>query len=131
MNREEFIEQQRLIIKRETHKTRKLLEEERFQIADECKIISKAFINQENDDMGLAMTISTRNKIHRIMDESLRALNNMDPNIDISRLKRLIPIHINQIKKMRGKEFYLEQKTFYEDLLYSIEYTIRLLKAFQ
>ena len=111
-----------------TNKVIQLTKEERWTIADECNEINKAYNNGEEVHFGVLVAISTRNKIHRMVYDALCKMRNFDEDVDISRLRRLIPIHLTQTKKL-GSGNYEINKRFYTDMLESLEHNLSWLRV--
>jgi hypothetical protein len=102
------------------------LTEERFEILENKNDLKHDFM-LENECFDLLVVVTTREKIHRYADQIMRQLKRLDTDIDMTRLRRLVRIHITQMKKMRTQNIEI-QITFYNDMLTSIEHTHRFLK---
>jgi hypothetical protein len=102
------------------------LTEERFEILENKNDLKHDFIFG-NECFDLLVVVTTREKIHRYADQIMRQLKRLNTDIDMTRLKKLVRIHITQMRKMRTHNIEL-QISFYEDMITSIEHTHRFLK---
>tara|TARA_Y100000114_G_scaffold42986_1_gene38352 strand:+ start:908 stop:1315 length:408 start_codon:yes stop_codon:yes gene_type:complete len=117
--RQKFIRVQLLTLKAKTIAVLRKVKEERFTIEDEQKELARRFINDEEDDMAMLMTVTVRQKIHAISYKALQDIRDWKiPNID--RLPRLVNIHLNQLKKMNAVHYDINKK-FYTEMLDSIQ----------
>jgi hypothetical protein len=128
--RKRYIALQRSLLKAKTIHVLRKVKEERFTIVDEKDELKRAYMNDEDVDFGMLMTITTRAKIH---EQSYKALQQIrDGEVpDIHRLPKLIKIHLKQLKKM-GTNYMDVNSKFYTDMLESIEqnaYWLRILKS--
>lgn len=104
------------------------LTEERFEILENKNDLKHAYIIDDNDEcFNLLVVVTTREKIHRFADKILRQLKRLDTDIDLTRLKRLVRLHITQMKKMRTRQIEI-QIQFYNDMIVQIEHTQRYIK---
>jgi len=128
--RRRYIALQRSLLKAKTIYVLRKVKEERFTIVDEKDELKKAYMNDEDVDLEMLMTVTTRAKIH---EQSYTALQKIrDGEIpDIERLPRLINIHLKQLKKM-GANHMVDNYKFYTEMLESIQqntYWLKILKS--
>ena len=78
--------------------------DERFEIQESMRVSALNFYGDGEHDMGYLMTITTREKLHRFLDESLRSLKRCEqPNeIHMHRIGKLVPLYITQLRKMKA-----------------------------
>jgi pyrimidine operon attenuation protein/uracil phosphoribosyltransferase len=125
--RARYIDFQKKLIKEKTNHVVRMVKEERFEIEDNAKEYSYAFINDGDIDTGVAVAMATRKKIHQISYDMLKKIRNYEDDIDTTRLKRLINIHINQMKKLKVEACESNIK-FYRDMYEAIESNLSWLK---
>ena len=70
--RQKFIRVQLLTLKAKTIAVLRKVKEERFTIEDEQKELARRFMNDEEDDMAMLMTVTVRQKIHTISYKALQ-----------------------------------------------------------
>ena len=121
-----FVRNQLSDLKKQTRIIIRNTRDERFEIEDAAKEKSKLFYN-DAVSIGEAMCYATRAKIHRIADVILQRITRFDMSVNTSRLERLIPIHLSQIRRLAPVRF-VQNKQFYEDMLQSLEMKVRWLK---
>ena len=126
--RQKYLEFQRIAFKEKTNKVIRMVKEERFQIADDHQEYHKAFLCFYSVDFGILMCLTTRKKIHAISYEALKKMRNYNDDVDISRLKKLISIHKNQLRKTGTSNYGVNAK-FYDSMYDSIEHNLRWLRV--
>ena len=125
--RQKYIEVQKYALKVKTNMIIRKIKEERFEIEDNAKQYSQAFYNDEDIPLGVAVTVLTRSKIHKISYDILKKIRNYEDDCDLSRLKRLISIHKNQLLKLKPDEYKANIK-FYNDMYSAINTNLSWLK---
>jgi hypothetical protein len=101
--------------------------EEKFSIEEDLHRIKQNYMYDEDFiQFDVLMAITVRFKIHSLADGYLRKIKRFENDIDLTRLKRLINIHKNQMKKLHTNRIHI-QVTFYDEMLYSIEQSLRWL----
>lgn len=127
--REQFIRTQLLMLKATTTYMLRTLKEERFTILDEKDQLKQEFLNDEAEDFGLVMTVTTREKVHAISYRILQDIRNwkIPKDSDVKRLRKLICIHMAQLRKMEAINLQTI-KTFYFDMFEAVEQSVRWLK---
>ena len=125
--RQKYIDFQKKALKLKTNNVVRKIKEERFEIEDNAKEYSCAFYNDDGIDTGVAVTVLTRKKIHEISYDMLKKIRNYEDDIDTTRLKRLIKIHIAQLKKIKSTDYELNIK-FYKDMYEAVETNLSWLK---
>lgn len=125
--RQKYIEVQKYGLKVKTNIVIRKIKEERFEIEENAKQYSEAFYNDEDILLGVALSVLTRSKIHKISYDILKKIRNYEDDIDLSRLKRLISIHKNQLIKLKP-DAYKCNIQFYADMYESINANLSWLK---
>lgn len=126
--RQKYLAFQQAAFKEKTNIVIRKVKEERYEIEDDHKAYHTAFLSGKSVDFGILMSITTRKKIHIMSYEYLRRMRNYDDNIDLSRLKRLINIHKNQLRKL-GTAHYDVNAKFYDSMYESIDHNLRWLRV--
>jgi hypothetical protein len=104
------------------------LTEEKFEILENKNDLKHAYIIDDDDEcFSVLAVVTTREKIHRFADQIMRQLKRLDININLTRLKRLVKIHITQMKNMHTRQINI-QIQFYNDMITQIEHTQRYIK---
>lgn len=125
--RQQYIDTQKKLLKLKTNMVIRSIKEERFEIEDNSKDFSYAFIHDEDIDIGVAVATLIRKKIHEMSYDMLKKIRNYEDDIDITRLKRLINIHITQLKKIKPEAYECNIK-FYRDMYEAVEKNLSWLK---
>ena len=121
------MEKQLKLLKRNICNLIKYTTEEKFAIEDDLQRIKRNYINDDNFiQFDVLMAITVRYKIHSLADGYLRKIKRFENDIDLTRIRKLINIHKNQMKKLHTKQLHI-QVTFYDEMLYSIEQSLRWL----
>ena len=101
--------------------------EEKFEIQDDLQRIKQIYINDDDFiQFDVLMAITVRYKIHSLADGYLRKIKRFENDINLTRIRKLISIHKNQMKKLHTNQIHI-QVTFYDEMLYSIEQSLRWL----
>ena len=108
-------------LKMRNQTTLDLIRPEFQRLCDEVDVLKHQFIATDDEPpMGLLMSMTTRKKIHAQLDAALHKLKDGDANLDLTRLRVLVPLHIKQLQKMDAAN--VEQnRTFYVDMLSTLE----------
>ena len=121
------MERQVKLLKKNICNMIKYTTEEKFAIEEDLCRIKEAYINHENFlQFDVLMAVTVRQKIHSMADSFLRKIKRFENDIDLSRLKKLIRIHKHQMLKLHTDQLHI-QVTFYDEMLYSIEQSLRWL----
>lgn len=101
--------------------------EEKFAIEEDLHRIKRNYMYDEDFiQFDVLMAITVRHKIHTLADGYLRKIKRFENDIDLTRLKRLINIHKNQMRKLHTDKLHI-QVTFYDEMLYSLQQSLRWL----
>lgn len=124
MNREAWVARKLHSIMTVAKAARRTLQEERFDLEDDRVRFFRLYVHGEVD-LGQAVTVATRCKIHRILHEALGLLaRGIVP--DTLRLRTLVGIHLNQLRMLQSKHRGAHQR-FYTDMLHTVEQQSRWL----
>lgn len=126
--RARYLEQQRALFKTKTNHVIRTIKDERFEVEDNLQDYKKAFYGKKSVDFGVMMCLTTRTKIHRIALDALKKMRNLDDNVDIERLPKLIRVHANQLRKI-GTVHAQENIQMYKSMLESIEQNLQWLRV--
>lgn len=127
MKREEWVAAKLHSMRAVAKAARRKLQEERFELEDD-RVRSSSLFLADKLDLGEAMAISTKAKIHRLLHEALGAIaKGRTP--DATRLATLVPMHKKQLGmlKAEGKitaQLLKDHRLFYDDMLRTIEHQI-------
>jgi len=101
--------------------------EEKFLIEEDLHRIKRNYMDDEGFiQFDVLMAITVRYKIHTLADGYLRKIKRFEKDVDLSRLRRLVSIHKSQMKKLHTDRLHI-QVTFYDEMFYSIEQSLRWL----
>ena len=130
LTKQGFIQSQLALLKKETQAMINHTRSERFTLEEQVNNLSAQFYTTACDynssELGVLMSVCTRHKIHSIVDVALQKIKRNDPSADVSRLHRLIPIHLQQVRRLDLGNYELNKK-FYMTLLEAIEAKLRWL----
>lgn len=98
------------------------------KLKGEVDILKSAYIN--DNLFGLLVTMTTRRKIHEQLQTNLEKLRRHEFDLNLTRLERLVPLHLKQIRWMGGENLEGNSK-FYNNMLHTLEEQARLMKALQ
>ena len=128
LNRNQYISKSLAIIKAKALTILMQQQNELIQIRAESSLTSRKFY-QDSCDIGLAICLSTRKKIHEKMHDALLQLClDSQMYIDLQRLEKLVNIHLHQIQKMECKSHIVNER-FYLEMLTFLKSNIRFKEA--
>ena len=108
------MEKQFKLLKKNICNLIKYTTEEKFAIGDDLQRIKQNYMYDDDFiQFDVLMAITVRYKIHASADCYLRKIKRFENDIDLTRLKRLINIHKNQMKKLHTNKLHI-QVTFYD-----------------
>lgn len=122
------MEKQLKLLKKNVCNLIKYTTEEKFAIQEDLQRIKHVYMHDDGFiQFDVLMAITVRYKIHVMADEFLRKIKRFEDDIDLTRLKKLIRIHKHQMYKLHTERLHI-QVTFYDEMLHSLEQSLRWLK---
>lgn len=107
MDKATFLTQRRVAYKRATHDLYLRLKDATFEAIDDARITHKQTIRSAHPNWALAMTVSTRAKVHTLLLVCLKQMRNFEIPPQAPRLFRLIRIYIGQLQRIQNPtDFY-------------------------
>ena len=131
MDRASFLTAQRAHFRERTACLMRCLQERRFQIEDEHRVLHAAF-NQGDESVNFALliTLCTRKKIYVTCCNALRRMRALDAqSVDLKRLPRLIRVHQAQMARIGTGSYMKKNARFLDDMLDGLTHNLNWLRV--
>lgn len=130
-DRTAFLEQQRAHFRARTTCVIRQVQDERFQVDEDHSALHRAF-NAGDDSVNFPylVTMCTRKKIFVMCYDALRRMRNLDANVNLSRLPRLIRVHKAQMRQIMGDGVCMRKNDrFFDEMLDSMTHNLQWLRV--